>query len=158
MSTNILKKLLNQEEIPQSRNVNISLGRPLRHWWYFVYCVVFVIETFRNNCTLLQPAHLASGLNLQGLLQHQSTKPDTYAKKEEKGGNSFLFQWLFKIQFFLLKWIFFLIRENMFWTRGGRCMYLVQTHKCSLLIMGPHIFQIKLCYSSVGAAWTEMQF
>ena len=28
---------------------------------------------------------------------------------------------------------------------GGRCMDLVQTHKCSLLIMGPHIFQIKLC-------------
>ena len=25
-----------------------------------------------------------------------------------------------------------------------RCMDLVQTHKCSLLIMGPHIFQIKL--------------
>ena len=27
---------------------------------------------------------------------------------------------------------------------GGRCMDLVQTHKCSLLIMGPHIFQIKV--------------
>ena len=26
-----------------------------------------------------------------------------------------------------------------------RCMDLVQTHKCSLLIMGPNIFQIKLC-------------
>ena len=24
-----------------------------------------------------------------------------------------------------------------------RCMDLVQTHKCSLLIMGPHTFQIK---------------
>ena len=26
-----------------------------------------------------------------------------------------------------------------------RCMDVVQTHKCSLLIMGLHIFQIKLC-------------
>ena len=29
--------------------------------------------------------------------------------------------------------------------RVGRCMDLVQTHKCSLLTMGPHVFQIKLC-------------
>ena len=33
----------------------------------------------------------------------------------------------------------------LYMTRGcSRCMGLVQTHKCSLLIMGPHIFQIKL--------------
>ena len=40
------------------------------------------------------------------------------------------------------------------------CKNLVQTQKCSLLIMGPHIFQIKLCYlnSSVYAAWSEIQF
>ena len=41
-----------------------------------------------------------------------------------------------------------------------RHLILLQTHKCSLLIMGPHIFQKKLCQlnSSVGAAWSEMQF
>jgi hypothetical protein len=39
-------------------------------------------------------------------------------------------------------------------------MDLVQTHKCLLLIMGPHVFQIKLSSlnSSVCATWSEIQF
>ena len=45
-------------------------------------------------------------------------------------------------------------------SQGCKESILVQTHKCSLLIMGLHIFEIKLCLlnSSVGAAWSEMQF
>ena len=37
---------------------------------------------------------------------------------------------------------------------------LVETHKCSLLIMGLHIFEVKLCdlNSSVGAALCEITF
>ena len=39
-------------------------------------------------------------------------------------------------------------------------MNLVQIHKCSFSIMGPHISKIKLCYlnSSIHAAWSETQF
>ena len=35
--------------------------------------------------------------------------------------------------------------QELFQTGMCRLMNLVQTHKCSLLIMGLHIFQIKLC-------------
>ena len=46
-----------------------------------------------------------------------------------------------------------MIHQEIESTKGGknrdigicRWMNLVQTHKCSLLIMGPYIFQIKLC-------------
>ena len=40
------------------------------------------------------------------------------------------------------------IRNNhffLFHAQGDRCVDLVQTNMCSLLIMGPHIFQIYLC-------------
>ena len=42
--------------------------------------------------------------------------------------------------------------------RGCKENILVQTHKCSLLIMGLHIFEVELCQlnSSVGAAWSEI--
>ena len=40
-------------------------------------------------------------------------------------------------------------------TRGCKDSILVQTHKCSILIMGLHIFEIKLT-KSVGGAWTDL--
>ena len=45
-----------------------------------------------------------------------------------------------------------------FYPRLVRHLILLQTHKCSLLIMGLHIFEIKLCQlnSSVGATLSEI--